>query len=730
MKNFLLIALSFIVCSFVFGQTNQPKYIAEALKAYESGQYFDAMPKLEAAYNKMTNKGKSISEKGSMAYKLADCYRRMEQYDKAATWYASSIELKYYDLEPKVYYYYGEMQRMNGELSKAKESYTNYKNKRGKDTSIDIESLIDNCKETATVHDEESKYVVKAEDKLNRKEFDMAPVISDKKEMQVLFGTQREEVVNPARDPITGEKYMDIWIADFNEKGDFISAKSIDNNNLVNTKDNEGTAVMDRKGKTLYFTRCPAVLKQNLGCDIWSADKNGEDWENVQKINIQKGGDSISVGHPCITGDGQMLIFASNMAGGYGGKDLWYLTYNKKEKAWDSKPINMGPSINTAGNELFPSLSPTDSLLFFASDGHPGVGGLDIFKAVISTSTKDALKKWSNVQNMLKPINSSANDYALTIRKDLKSGYFTSERSNPKNRTYTPDLYSFTTPPVLYDLTVIVYELGNKSKKIPDARVTVNEIDGQNWEGLTGNKDKGKGKTEKWADRKNDKAHPRYINGGFNYEIKASKERYFPMTRPTVISTKGEGGQGVLDQSQSFVVEIPLIPIELRTPEIRYHLDKWTFVNDNTIQSKDSLQFLVNLLKDNPDIIIELYSHTDSRDTEIHNQALSENRAKAVYNYLVSVDPVNACRVKPFGKGESEPGKYIDEAGVEQTLNDAYIDQFKADKAKFEALHQLNRRTTVKIVMEPGTQNPVIFDKNAPCTPDPNYFKYTDPLPR
>ena len=167
-----------------------------------------------------------------------------------------------------------------------------------------------------------------------------------------------------------------------------------------------------------------------------------------------RSGDSISVGHPCITGDGQMLIFASNMAGGYGGKDLWYLTYNKKEKAWDSKPINMGPSINTAGNELFPSLSPTDSLLFFASDGHPGVGGLDIFKAVISTSTKDALKKWSNVENMLKPINSSSNDYALTIRKDLKSGYFTSERSNPKNRTYTPDLYSFTTPPVLYDLKI------------------------------------------------------------------------------------------------------------------------------------------------------------------------------------------------------------------------------------------------------------------------------------
>ena len=149
-------------------------------------------------------------------------------------------------------------------MKKASESYTSYKNKRGKDTSIDIDLLIESCKETALVHDEESKYVVKAEDKLNRKEFDMAPFLSDKKESQVFFGTQREEVTNPTRDPITGEKFMDIWVAEFNEKGDFVSAKSIDNTNQINTNDNEGTAIMDRKGKTLYFTRCPSMPKQNL----------------------------------------------------------------------------------------------------------------------------------------------------------------------------------------------------------------------------------------------------------------------------------------------------------------------------------------------------------------------------------------------------------------------------------------------------------------------------------
>ena len=202
------------------------------------------------------------------------------------------------------------------------------------------------------------------------------------------------------------------------------------------------------------------------------------------------------------------------------------------------------------------------------------------------------------------------------------------------------------------------------------------------------------------------------------------------MIKPATITTKGPNGEGVLEQSKSFVVEIQLIPIELRTPEIRYHLDKWTFVNDNTIKSEDSLKFLVDLLKDNPDIIIELYSHTDARDTEIHNQALSENRAKAVYNYLVAKDPINACRVIPFGKGESEPAKYTDDKGVEQVLTEAYINQFKADKVKFEALHQMNRRTTVKIVMEPGTDIPKTFDPKAPCNADPNYTKYTDPLPR
>jgi peptidoglycan-associated lipoprotein len=497
-----------------------------------------------------------------------------------------------------------------------------------------------------------------------------------------------------------------------------INVKSIDTKGIINTAENEGSVCFDSKKKTMYFTRCPNKEKSMLGCDIWMADLNGEDFDNITKIRL-KANDTISVGHPCVTEDGMMMVFASDMVENslgeksYGGRDLWFVNYNKKEKMWDSIPKNMGPVFNTGGNELFPSLGPKGQL-FFASDGHPGIGGLDIFSAErVGTENK-----WVNPKNIGTPFNSPGNDYAM-CDFDGKSGFFTSERKTSTSVEYTPDIWSYSIPPNVYDLRVVVYELGNKNKKIEGAKVVVTEVDGQTWEGIT---DK-TGRTEKWVERK-DKS--RYITEGHDYQIKSSKARYFTDKNGAKFTTKG------LDNSQSFLIEIPLIPIEIRTPEVRYPLDKWSFINDATCMSLDSLKFLENLLKDNPTLVIELYSHTDARDTEIHNQALSENRAKAVYNYLVDQKGIDPRRIKPIGRGEAEPAKWIDEKGVEQVLTETYINQFKAtDKAKFEKLHQINRRTTVKVVFQPGTTDvPLEFDAATAPPADPKYKVYIDPLPR
>ena len=712
MKTIILITIINLACFTVLNaQAVVPKYISEAVKSFDGGRYFEALPKLQSAFTKLGVKNKSISQKGDMAFRIAECYRNMEQYDKANEWYGSSIELKYYEVQPLLYFWQAEMQRMMGKFDLAIKSYEEYKKRVSpSDLSHDAEAGIKSCKSFKAFDAEESIFVIKSEQKLNKPQFDMAPSFIDKKGMLIIFGTGREELSTKERDPITGEKFMDLWSAEFDAKGALTNIKSLDDNLIINTADNEGTACMDAKRNTLYFTRCPSRAKQNLGCDIWMVTKAGDDWDNALKLTL-KNSDTSSVGHPCITDDGMMLIFAGDLPGGMGGRDLWYVMYDKKNKVWDSIPTNMGKEINTTGNELFPSIGPNGKL-YFASDGHPGIGGLDIFyaKRTNEENTKEKPAKWGMATNMMYPINSPANDYAMADF-DGTRGYFTSERRMGANKEYTPDIWSFSIPPVLFDLRVVVYEAGKKVKKLSDAKVVVKGSDGSLWEGVTNEK----GSTIK-LDKKQD--GKRYINGEVNYTVIASKDKYFENNKGAKCSTIG------LDRNQSFLLEIPLLPkYELRTPEIRYPVDQWSFVNDNSINSSDSLKFLDSLLTNYPDITIDLYSHTDARDTETHNQALSENRAKAVYNYLVDKVGIDPRRINPIGKGESSPAKWIDENGQEQVLTEIYINQFKAsDKKKFDKLHQINRRTEVKITGEN-------FDPLTAPAANPKWKVYTVPLP-
>jgi peptidoglycan-associated lipoprotein len=709
---------------FVLGLSNinaqqekqDPKYVREANAAFNSGNYFNAVTKCEDAFKKLGVKG-SLKQKGNMAFKVAECYRNMERYEKANEWYGTCLELKYFDINPEIYYLKANMQRMLRDYSGAIKTYKEYKRVAPDSRQKEIDALIAGCDEFKDFDLIDPKIQVKCETKINTKEFDMSPAFADKKGKKIFFGTSREDCFGNAKDPITGQKYMDIFVAEYDEKMNPINVKSIDTKGIINTAENESTVCFDAKKKTMFFTRCPNKAKAELGCDIWVCDINGEDFDNVTKLKL-KANDTISVGHPCVTEDGTMLIFASDMAENsvgaksFGGRDLWYVLYNKKEKLWDSIPKNMGPEFNTAGNELFPTLGPKGQL-YFASDGRPGLGGLDMFSAErVGTENK-----WTKATNIGHPFNSTGNDYSM-CDFDGKSGFFTSERKTTTSVEYTPDIWSFFLPPNLYDLRVVVYEIGNKGKKIEGAKVEVTDSDGVKWEGVTN----AKGSTEKWVERK-DKS--RYIVVDKDYSMKAGKARYFTDTKGAKFTTKG------LDNSQSFVIEMPLIPIEIRTPEVRYPLDQWSFINDATCMSTDSLKFLENLLKDNPSLVIELYSHTDARDTEIHNQALSENRAKAVYVYLVDQKGIDPRRIKPIGKGEAEPAKWVDEKGVEQVLTETYINQFKAtDKPKYEKLHQINRRTTVKVVMQAGTDIPVEFDAATAPPADPKYKVFTNPLPR
>ena len=673
--------------------TAEPKYIRDANSDYESGKYFNAITKLSEACQKVDSGRKaSLKEKGDLHFMLAESFRHISLPDSANTHYETCIELNYFDVNSDVYFWNGEMLRMMGKYSKALKNYADFKEISKGERSEEVELAILSCKdfEFYDMIEPEVNYQVKCETKVNRKEMDMSPTFADKKGYKIFFSSSREESFGAERDPITGEKYMDIFVAEFDKNGDPTGFRSIDGEDgdgIVNTSENEGSVCFDRKFKKMYFTRCPNKEKMHLGCNIWSVDINDGEFSNPIKMNL-KNDESVSVGHPCLTSDGKMLIFASDMesSGGdksFGGRDLWYVTYDKKSKLWDSIPKNMGSKYNTSGNELFPSIGKSGRF-FFASDGHKGIGGLDIFYCMPDTNSANA---WLEPKNMGYPINSPSNDYDITDRG--RNGYFTSERGLTSGQN-SPDIWSYSVPPNLFDLRVIVHEFGSPKDRIEGATVTVSPVDGDAWDGITDEK----GSTIKW-DIKSGKT--RYILDDQEYSINATKEEYLINKESAIISTVG------LKESQSFIVEIELVHIEeeIRTPEVRYPLNQWTFINDETCMSKDSLLFLSDLLTSHPTITIDLFSHTDSRSSARYNQVLSENRAKAVYKFLVEEKGIDPRRIQPIGKGEAEPATWIDEDGKEIVLTEKYINKFiSSDKVKFEMLHQINRRTTARITSQ------------------------------
>ncbi len=690
--------------SFSFGQ----RAIVKAEKAFASENYAEAVNLCSAAYQKLSNKGKSAKrKKAEMAFKTAESYRMLERYKDANEWYDRAILLDVQEEKPEVYLYNADMLQMMGEHKKAIEMYDKYLALVPNDERAIL------GKKASENHDEfiakKTRHIIENVDVLNTKFFDMAPMFGDRKKSKLYFSSGRKGGIGKDKDPRTGESYMDIWVSDIDKKGNFTEPYLVVGEE-INTEHNEGTVCFDARYKKMFFTRCPNVEKQNLGCDIWVSEAKGKkEWKKPTKIEGLKPHDSISVGHPC-TIDGKYLIFASDMPGGYGGRDLWYTTYDKKTDTW-SKPVNMGEQINTKGNELFPTFDLEGNLVF-ASDGHPGLGGLDIFIA----KRVGLENKWENPENIGAPINTIDNDYALIEQTD-KVGFFTSERKS-NNGEYIPDIYRYELPPNVFTLKVIVSELGNEQKKIEDVKVVVEASTGEKWEGYT---------DETGAvfwDKKPDGT--RYINEETSYVIKISKEGFHEDKNGSTFSTKG------LNYDQNFVIDMNLLPKKpIRLPEVRYPLNKWELLVDSTINSQDSLLFVYNLLEEYPGLVLELSSHTDSRGSVTANQKLSENRARACYKYLVEEKGVDPRRIVPVGKGENEPrtvwkkgDEYyvvepVDKEGVEKiVLTEKYINQFRRSNPElFKKLHQLNRRTEGRVIS-------MDFDPNTAPPADSKYLQY------
>ncbi len=431
-----LFLLSFLLVG-VGEATAQNKHSKAADDSFADQQYSLALEKYQKAYSKVK---RNREERDRISFQMAECYRMMNNTKRAEVSYKRLTGDRYRKKNPKILLYYADALKSNGKYEDAIEQYTAYKELVPDDPAADAGI------ETATIAlewmENPSKYTVELQKKISTRDDDFAPAYADKNFNSIVFTSNRDASTGKQKDAWTGMKFTDLFFARKDRKGDWQNPVPVDEDGVVNTEANEGSGQFNSRFTGLYFTRCWNEPRKKNGCAIYKASRiGGTNWGDPAMVDL--GIDStVANGHPTISSDEKLIIFSSDRAGGVGGKDLWKIV--KKEKGGGyTRPINLGPEINTPGDELFPFLR-NDTVLYFASNGHPGMGGLDIF---ISTESDS---KWGPPENVKYPINTHADDFAIVFNLDEpEEGFFSSNRPGGRGKD---DIYSFIIPPVYFTL--------------------------------------------------------------------------------------------------------------------------------------------------------------------------------------------------------------------------------------------------------------------------------------
>jgi peptidoglycan-associated lipoprotein len=650
-RLFVLIILLITVIS--IEASAQKRKTERAYSAFTAGEYFDAIDQFKNAYSKTKNSDKSA--RTELVFMIAECYRLVNDPKNAETWYKLAVKSSF--SKPEAQYWLAESMKKNGKHQLAIEEFKKYKQAAPSDAKADQE--IRSCELALEWMRNPDAYKVEELKDLNSKESDFSPAYGRDDFGLVYFTSSRDGVAGNKTHGATGQSYTDIFESRIDKKMKWSTPVPVE---LINTEFEEGTPSFSSDYKEMYFTRCESGKREKKGCIIMYSRKNGDKWSDPKSLEILP--DSLVAAHPAISPDGSILYFVSDIAGGFGKKDIWKAVREKTGGTW-SKPVNLGPDINTPGDELFPFVRE-DGTLYYSSDGQIGMGGLDIFKAKPQPDGS-----WI-VQNMKPPINSFADDFGITFENGKEKGIFSSTRKGKGN----DDLYSFELPPLIFNVTGLVKD-EKTGVSIKSSLVKLIASDGNSLQAETGT-----GGDFKFALRAN-----------VDYILLASKTGY--LNGKEKETTKGQ------EKSREFMVTIQLTPIDrpIELPNILYDFGKW----DLRPESMVSLDKLVETLIDNENVTIELMSHTDSRDTEEYNQTLSQKRAQVVVQYLIDKG-IEADRLFPKGYGESTP-KAVDADIMKQNpflktgtiLTEQYINTLANDEQK-EIAHQINRRTEFRVL--------------------------------
>ncbi len=655
MRNLFITFIFLLITNSLLSQEEEfySKLTKKADIAFSMHEYYKALN----IYKDIIKESQNKFEKNYIQFRIAECYRYLNDPVKAEAAYLKAIQRGYHD--PIAILYYADMLKVNEKYAEAAEQYKEFL--KYKPDNEYAKMAYKTCSMAAEWLEYPTRYVIQNLKELNSKESDFAAAYANDDCSAIYFTSSRPGTYGEKINPVTGTNFTDIFESNFNKKNQWEKPTPI--SDTINSVHDDGTPSFSGDFNELYFTRCQIVRGIKLGCKIYRATRSaGEDWTTCEVVPLAS--DSITVGHPSISQDGLTLYFVSNMPGGFGGNDIYVATRTAKNKPFGNIK-NLGMEINTPGDELYPFIRD-NGILYFASNGHPGMGGLDIFKA-----TKNDEGEWV-VENMRYPINSSADDFAIVFKKSKEEGIFSSSRKGGKGKD---DLYTFYLPPMEFVLQGVVKD-ATTDKPIKGAKIRIVGNDGTDLD-ITTNDD-----------------------GTFKYKLNPHTDYIYLAKKVGYLNQKGKISTAELADSKTFTEEIRLANISnpVEVENIYYDFGKWEL----RPESKKELNKLIDILHANPNITIELSSHTDMVGDSLSNINLSQRRAQAVVDYLIERG-IAKDRLVAKGYGKNMP-KTITARLAATTpfkegtvLTEQFINSLTTQEEK-DLANQLNRRTEFRVL--------------------------------
>mgnify|MGYP003672515616 FL=1 len=610
--NHKLLYTLVIILTFSFTGNSQEREIASGTKQFNKYAFVDS----QKIFLKVAEAGYESSELFS---KLGDAFYYNADYSEAQTWYDKLVEKYPSEVTPDQYFRYAQALRANKEYDKSVEMISRYKDMMNAE---DANYYNGSSAEVRTGY-VNGTYEI---EKLNVNSVgysDFAPSFYGE---QILFASTRDTGSMSTRiHKWNNQPFLDLYSANVENDGQVRQATKLKGS--VNTEFHESTAVLSADGNTLYFTR------NNFTKDQYRSDSKRTNKLKLYKSTRDKNGefgvaselpfnsDSFSTAHPALSPDGKVLYFASDRDGTFGESDIWKVTVD--ESGNYSSPENLGTSVNTPGRETFPFVD-NNGKLYFSTDGRGGLGGLDVYSF-------DSEK--NEITNLGEPINSTSDDFTFIYNTESETGYFASNRANDP---LDDDIYQFIRTACESRVTILVVDKAT-GEPLNESLVGVRDLD-----------------NELIVSGETESPNASYLfenpSCDTDYFVRAEKEGYSTAEKLINVPKESSDVTVVVELEQAITTIPPDFDLGKLINPIYFDFDKSNIRPDAAVE----LAKIIEVLKEYPELRIDVRSHTDSRGVDAYNLSLSERRNQSTINYIIEKGGIAKERLSGRGYGETE----------------------------------------------------------------------------